>query len=433
MTQNILFCASFLLEILTGSVFIILLWNRLIEYRIGIKKAWFVSFSVLIIFASIASCLMIKDIELLSLAGDILLSLNILVLPHTLFKPIKKSSMFLLDFSVLVTADFLVYIISACAGVNNEIIICLIYSAMFILGIAAVAILTLKQKQVLLGDVFENMPYIIYVTIFIAYFSAYYGISLSVDKDGYGDVYQFLVILSVVSVIACISFIIYKFTVISKQEREKKAQLETQLDFYKKKLENAQDTRKFRHDIKNNLYALNVLLNDGKSEEAIEYLNSLGGALNSTEPAFSTGNLLADAILSDKSEKAASSNTALSFEGVIPDYGISNYDLCTVMTNALDNAIEACRELKNSRIAVASVLKDNCLTLSFVNPVTKKVLIKNGRIKTTKADRQNHGFGLDNIRSALKKYDGFLDVSCDDKQFTLDVTVFVDKSKERII
>lgn len=150
--------------------------------------------------------------------------------------------MFLFDFSVLVTADFLVYVISACTGVNNEIIICLIYSAMFILGTAAVAILTLKQKQVRIGDVFENMPYIIYVTIFIADFSAYYGVSLAVDKDGYDDVYQFLVILSVASVIACISFIIYKFTVISKQEREKKAQLETQLDFYKKKLEYAQDT-----------------------------------------------------------------------------------------------------------------------------------------------------------------------------------------------
>lgn len=427
MTQNILFCASFLLEILTGSVFIILLWNRLIEYRIGIKKAWFVSLSVLIIIASIASCLMITDIESLSFAGDIILSLNILILPHTLFKPIKKCSMFLLDFSVLATADFLVYIISACAGANNEIIICLIYSAMFILGIAVVLILTLKQKKVRLGDVFENMPYIIYITIFIADFSAYYGVSLAVDKEGYGDVYQLLVILSVASVIVCISFIIYKFTVISKQEREKKAQLETQLDFYKKKLENAQDTRKFRHDIKNNLYALNVLLNDGKSEEAIEYLNSLGGALTSAEPAFSTGNRLADAILSDKSEKAASSNTDLSFDGIIPDHGISNYDLCTIMTNALDNAIEACRELKNSRIAVTSVLKDNCLTLSFVNPVAKKVLIKNGKIKTTKDDRQNHGFGLDNIKSALKKYDGLLDVSCDDNQFTLDVTVFIDK------
>ena len=271
------------------------------------------------------------------------------------------------------------------------------------------------------------MPYIIYITIFIADFSAYYGVSLAVDKEGYGDVYQLLVILSVASVIACISFIIYKFKVISKQEREKKAQLETQLDFYKKKLENTKDTRKFRHDIKNNLYALNVLLNDSKSEEAIEYLNSLGGALTSAEPAFSTGNQLADAILSDKSEKAVSSNTDVSFEGIISDHGISNYDLCTIMTNALDNAIEACRGLINSRIAVTSVLKENCLTLLFANPVAKKVLIKNGRIKTTKDDRQNHGFGIDNIRSALKKYDGLLDVSCGNNQFTLDVTVFIDK------
>ena len=54
-------------------------------------------------------------------------------------------------------------------------------------------------------------------------------------------------------------------------------------------------------------------------------------------------------------------------------------------------------------------------------------MIKNGKIKTTKDDRQNHGFGLDNIKSALKKYDGLLDASCDDNQFTLDVTVFIDK------
>ena len=427
MTKSILFCASFLLELLTGSVFIVLLWNRLIEYRISIKKPWPFLLSLLVIITSVASCLIISDMESLSFTGDILLSLAMLVLPHTLFKPIKKSSMFLLDFAVLVTADFLVYIISVCAGINNEILICLIYSALFLFGIAAVLILTSKQNKFRLGDVFENMPLIIYITVFIADFSAYYGVSLTVDNDGYGDVYQFLVILSVVSVIACISFIIYKFTVISKQEMEKKAQLETQLDYYKKKLDNAQDTRKFRHDIKNNLYALNVLINDGKSEEAIEYLNSLGGALSSAEPAFSTGNQLADAILSDKSEKASANDTSISFEGIIPDYGVSNYDLCTVMTNALDNAIEACKELKNSCICVTSVLKDNCLTLSFVNPVSKKVLIKNGRVKTTKSDRQNHGFGIDNIRSAIKKYDGLFDISCNDNQFTLDVTVFIDK------
>ena len=139
---------------------------------------------------------------------------------------------------------------------------------------------------------------------------------------------------------------------------------------------------------------------------------------------FYTGNRLADAILSDKSGKALKENIVISFEGSIPADEISNYDLCTIMTNAIDNATEACRMLSGERrITIRGRETNQAFAITFSNPVAEDITVKNNRIKTTKADKENHGFGTENIRQIIRKNNGTFKLSCENKVFTLSVAI----------
>ena len=85
---------------------------------------------------------------------------------------------------------------------------------------------------------------------------------------------------------------------------------------------------------------------------------------------FKSGNTIADAILNDKAAIAAQENFRLNFSGVISE-NVSAFDICTILSNALDNSIEACRRLKNAEeryIDVNCVLKNDMQMICISNP-----------------------------------------------------------------
>ena len=126
--------------------------------------------------------------------------------------------------------------------------------------------------------------------------------------------------------------------------------------------------RVFRHDFKNNLTSVRALISDGQYGEAKKYIDELYGRLDATKSAFSTGNHFADAILAEKSAAAAIWQTKLDFDGIIPADGIENIDLCTILANALDNAVEASKLVGNAVISVHAVQDSAVFMLTVSNP-----------------------------------------------------------------
>lgn len=91
------------------------------------------------------------------------------------------------------------------------------------------------------------------------------------------------------------------------------------------------------------------------------------------------------------------------------------------MSNAVDNAVEACCLYDGDRIInVHSGFKHGYFVLKIKNP-TVNIALSNKAV-TTKPDKINHGFGLDNIKRAVKKYDGYVSMTCEDNIFTLNIT-----------
>lgn len=167
------------------------------------------------------------------------------------------------------------------------------------------------------------------------------------------------------------------------------------------------EMRKVRHDMKNHLAVLNDLADKGRYDALKNYLAKLGSLVHQTESEIHCGNDIADAILNEKNLRASKAGIKLSIDGRFPCEGLNPVDTCTILSNALDNAIEAVEasQIKDKWIQVSITRQDNMLLLTFENPVESGCSIKETGI-TDKKDISNHGFGLLNIQSAVQKYMG---------------------------
>jgi hypothetical protein len=196
-------------------------------------------------------------------------------------------------------------------------------------------------------------------------------------------------------------------------------QLDMQARYYEKIDEMTTDIRKFRHDYKNHMHCLKSLLGSQKVDDALEYLDSISSNPTMNKTSFKSGNTIADAILNDKAAIAAQENFRLNFSGVISEK-VSAFDICTILSNALDNSLEACRRLKEGEekyIDVNCVLKNDMQMICISNPSDTD----DPDLKTSKENKNEHGFGLYNIRKAVDSLDGTVNISQTSPIFVLDV------------
>lgn len=201
-----------------------------------------------------------------------------------------------------------------------------------------------------------------------------------------------------------------------------------------KNLENAYNrTRHFRHDIKNHILTMNILAENGDLNEIKKYLHDMSGIIDESSYIRITGLSAVDAILNEKLYEAQS-------HSITTNYDVTNFagnsikpvDMCIILSNALDNAIEANQgiEDKGSRYIKLKIYGDSTFTvISVINPTVNTPLkYSSDTYKTTKKDSNNHGFGLKSIKSTANKYDGEMLTKCEDGVFTLVIKLNVNEA-----
>lgn len=205
-------------------------------------------------------------------------------------------------------------------------------------------------------------------------------------------------------------------------------QVNAQVDYYKKVDRLNKDLRDFRHDYKNHMICVQGLLDAQEYDEAREYVHGITLRKTILSKEFASGNSIADALLSDKAERAERIGAELQFNGVIFE-DIPSVDLCTILSNALDNAIEACEKISSDEPKIILVKCSYIKHIQFIlisNPVAEDVKIINNTVETSKADKNIHGIGLYNIRRTVAQYEGEFEISCKDKMFVMDIGFKVD-------
>lgn len=358
-------------------------------------------------------------------AFDLFLFAFLLAVPYSMFKPRKKFVFFFFSSLIAIVFDYLrSFVVSLIPsgdfGDRLEALISVsIYSAVLILLI----IFNKKFARRIPDDFIEGTSPILYIALYISYFSASTEAMLGVDEVYDPAMSKILKLVSSGLIIFCVIYLIYRYISVSVRQKESEMQLEIELNHYEDMMKRDRDIRAFRHDYKNNILSISALVEGGKTDEAKKYLKELYDGLETTAIRFSTGNYLADAIISEKAAKAAENGNSIEFSGILPRDKISNNDLCTILSNVLDNAIRACEDNSPSVIKIDSSLSDMGAVITVSNPVRERVIIKDNSIKTTKSDTLNHGIGISNIKKTAAKYDGDVRLLCDDTTFTFEITV----------
>lgn len=195
--------------------------------------------------------------------------------------------------------------------------------------------------------------------------------------------------------------------------------------YYKKLIENNDEVRQFRHDLKAHMICLKKLANDGKYNEFNCYLNEVESNINIFYNKVNVGNEISNIILNEFYEEAV--NNKIEFECSGKFRGnilISSYELCVLFYNLVKNAIEECLHIEISKRKIFLMVKSykESVVIQISNSVSKPIDIdmieKNG---TTKEDKRNHGYGMRNIKRIVKKYNGVVKYKNSDDKFIVEM------------
>lgn len=178
------------------------------------------------------------------------------------------------------------------------------------------------------------------------------------------------------------------------------------------------EIKKLRHDMKNHHIAIKGYLDHQNYKGATQYLEKIQGAMDKTDVLFDTGNMAFDAIINTKRDLAERNSIAFSAFLQIPEnLFLDPVDACILFGNALDNAIEACLRMKNGKkqIDISLTYAENALLCKISN--TAEIQNK-AFLHTEKPDENTHGFGIENIKAVLKKYDSVYVFEQSEKEFS---------------
>ena len=172
------------------------------------------------------------------------------------------------------------------------------------------------------------------------------------------------------------------------------------------------EMRMLRHDMKNHITVMNGLFDSGKTDELGEYLKELGTSFSDTQSVNITGNEIADAIIYEKKKYAEMNGASLVTEGSLKGLEISAVTLCTVLSNLLDNAVEAAAQTDTERVITLSAKKSGSFYYVCISNPSANAVDVSADIPTGKSDSTGHGLGLKSVRKAIEKCGGTLELSC---------------------
>lgn len=182
------------------------------------------------------------------------------------------------------------------------------------------------------------------------------------------------------------------------------------------------------HDMRNHFLMLQNYLAEGKITEAQNYLEKLSGSKVIRNGEHWTGIEAIDYILRQKIDSARQHQITVTINAEYPkDCKIEPVDLCTIITNLLDNAIEGaekCPEYINKKIDITIRRIYQFILIRITNSTATPPVQHNGQLITTKKDKQKHGWGVKSVISAAEKYNGTVKYDYADFMFSVSVMLF---------
>lgn len=188
--------------------------------------------------------------------------------------------------------------------------------------------------------------------------------------------------------------------------------------------------RGWRHDYHNHMQVMKAQLSMGNIEGMEAYLDELEQELDRVDTLVKSGNLMADAILNSKLTLARRHGILVNCKAKLPErLPVEDVDLCVILGNLLDNAIEACSRVEEGKrfLRIYMTLNKNQFYLSVQNSANEEPDFNERNYISKK--RGNHGLGMKRVKAAVDKYQGYLNLANEPGIFAAEVTMpFLDFS-----
>ena len=186
-----------------------------------------------------------------------------------------------------------------------------------------------------------------------------------------------------------------------------------------------QQTRAYRHDLRHHLQYISACIENGRGEQAQGYIQSICSEIEAGRVKVYCENETANLIFSSFAGRAEREGVAIRVQAHIPqNIRVAETDLCVLLSNALENALNACRkqkaEGKMASIEVTAREKNGRLLLQFVNDCPAEVRFEKG---LPAAREKGHGIGVRSIAAIVEKYGGLYDFSAQNGKFILRVSL----------
>ena len=184
------------------------------------------------------------------------------------------------------------------------------------------------------------------------------------------------------------------------------------------------DMRGWRHDYHNHMQVMKAQLALGNLEEIQDYLNALEKELDHVDTLVKSGNLMTDAILNSKLTLARRQKIRINCNAKIPErISVEDVDLCVILGNLMDNALEACKQIteENRFLRIYMKVNKSQLYLSIQNSAKEDPDFDEQNYITKK--RGNHGLGMKRVQTAVEKYQGYLNLANEPGIFAAEVTI----------
>lgn len=218
----------------------------------------------------------------------------------------------------------------------------------------------------------------------------------------------------------------------TKRHQQLEKQLALQRDHYQNLYESIESTKALRHDLRHHLVTIVEFLGKNNTCATLEYLNRLSSSYDDSSLPIVCSNQAADALICHYLKLAKQLNVTTITELHLPDnLGIDDLDLCVILGNCLENAIEACSKMRGNeprRIDIKSKISKGYLLITITNSFDGFVLHQGGEGFLSTKKGTNHGIGLSNVKAVADKYSGHLASSFDQRVFKVSVSLKLPKS-----
>lgn len=214
------------------------------------------------------------------------------------------------------------------------------------------------------------------------------------------------------------------------REKIKKVVLEKQIVMYQNQFEiihaSRQDMKQLRHDMKNHFLLLEGYLQKEKYAEAQEYIGKLTEKAILSKEYVNTGNDELDSILNYQLGRADNLHCEADVKIEVPKERIlSDFDLNMLLSNLLDNALEAIEKVEVRVLTVRIKYIKRMLYISVYNSYDGSVKREGSKLLTTKVKKEGHGIGITCIRSIVDKYQGEMTIQTAEDMFKVDIILYV--------